>query len=219
MIAYCVSGLGADETIFEYLDLQCEKVCISWIPSRKWETMTEYATRLCEQIDASVPFVLIGVSFGGMLAIEMTKLVNPLATILITSVARRSELPIWIRWAAKTKVNRLLPTWLFSLHPIWLIWFFRIKSARGRKKMRSLSKTNDKALTRFAIDMIMTWQNDWLPVHMLRINAGCDWMLPSNKRESGVILANAGHFAVVENAEKVSEIVNDYLSKLNHEKP
>ena len=61
MIAYCISGLGADESIFDYLALDYPKVCIAWQPATEWDSMSAYADKLCLHIDTSIPFVLIGV--------------------------------------------------------------------------------------------------------------------------------------------------------------
>ena len=77
MKIYCISGLGADHTVFDRLDINGEKVCISWIPSFEWESLKDYARRLTAQVDTSEPFLLLGVSFGGMLAVEMNKFISP----------------------------------------------------------------------------------------------------------------------------------------------
>lgn len=215
MTVYCLTGLGADSSVFELLQINYPKVCIEWIPSYKWESMASYAWRLCAQIDASKPFVLLGVSFGGMLAVEMNKYIQPKQTILITSLARRGELPLWIRLIAKTKLNRILPSFLFGSNPKWLILFFGIKSERGKKLVTKIAKKSDRVLTQLSIDKVLTWDNEWLPENLLRIVAANDRLLPNSKGVEAFGIKGAGHFAIVENAEEISVQVDKILSEVN----
>ncbi|SDF62642.1 Thioesterase domain-containing protein [Pedobacter terrae] len=84
MNAYFISGLGADQRIFSRLKLS-EKISIihvEWINPNKNETLEVYAERLSRIIDTSKPFALVGVSFGGMIAVELAKLLKPLQLLL-----------------------------------------------------------------------------------------------------------------------------------------
>jgi len=48
---YCLSGLGANEKVFQFLDLSFAKpVFIQWLPPRQNETLRQYALRLKENI-------------------------------------------------------------------------------------------------------------------------------------------------------------------------
>ncbi|MDW3211759.1 MAG: alpha/beta hydrolase [Reichenbachiella sp.] len=215
MTVYCLTGLGADSSVFELLQINYPKVCIEWIPSYKWENMASYAWRLCAQIDTSKPFVLLGVSFGGMLAVEMNKYIQPKQTILVTSLARRSELSLWIRLIAKTKLNRILPSFLFGSNPKWLILFFGIKSERGKKLVTKIAKKSDRVLTQLSIDKVLTWDNEWLPENLVRIVAANDRLLPNPQKIEAYKIKNAGHFAIVENSEEISAQVDKILSEVN----
>lgn len=215
MTVYCLSGLGADATVFDLLDIEYPKVSIEWIPSHPWENMTSYAWRLCAQVDTSKPFILLGVSFGGMLAVEMNKYIKPEKTILVTSSARRSELPLWIRLAAKTSLNRIVPTFLFGSNPKWLIWYFGIKSEQGKKMVTAIAQKTDRYFTKLSIDKVLTWDNEWLPGNLVRIHATKDKLLPAPSQIQGMELNGAGHFAIVENAKEISETVDRILSESN----
>jgi pimeloyl-ACP methyl ester carboxylesterase len=70
---YFISGLCADKRAFSFLNLSfCEPVFINWIQPLKNESLSAYALRLKEQIRDDNP-IIVGVSFGGMLATEMAK--------------------------------------------------------------------------------------------------------------------------------------------------
>ena len=73
MKAYFISGIGADYRLFTHIRLPegFETCYVHWIPPEKDETLPVYARRLAEQIDTSEPFVLIGFSLGGIMAVEI----------------------------------------------------------------------------------------------------------------------------------------------------
>ena len=82
---YFFSGLGADERVFQYVDLSfCNPVFIKWNMPMKDECIENYALRLTEQIIEENP-ILVGVSFGGMIAVEVAKLIETEKVILISS--------------------------------------------------------------------------------------------------------------------------------------
>src|SRR4051794_35905388 len=90
---YCISGLGADERAFERLKIAgCSLHFVDRIPPLPNETLFSYAGRMSERITEISP-VVIGLSFGGMIAIEMAKQIPIEKLILISSVKTRNEIP------------------------------------------------------------------------------------------------------------------------------
>ncbi|WP_221394889.1 hypothetical protein [Dyadobacter sp. NIV53] len=82
---YIFSGLGADERVFQRLDFsESSAIFIKWIIPLNNETIEHYATRLLDQIHTTQP-VLIGLSFGGIMAVEVAKQIDTEKIILIAS--------------------------------------------------------------------------------------------------------------------------------------
>ena len=52
-----------------------------------------YARRVAPQIDSEENFTIVGVSFGGMLALELNKLLNPNLIVLISSAVGPQDNP------------------------------------------------------------------------------------------------------------------------------
>src|SRR6478735_6112289 len=80
---YFISGLAADERLFHNLQLP-ENIKIKylpWLEPEKAESMNSYCRRLAAPIDTNSGFVLVGLSFGGMAAIEMNKFLRPRKTV------------------------------------------------------------------------------------------------------------------------------------------
>ncbi len=60
------------------------------------ETLTSYAQRMASQF--AEPCFIGGVSFGGILAQEIARLIQPAGCIVIASIQKPSQLPPWLRF-------------------------------------------------------------------------------------------------------------------------
>lgn len=87
---YLVSGLGADERVFRYLHFSGAGVFhIQWIDPLKNELIEPYASRLSSQIMTSDNNSVIGVSFGGRIAVELSTMRAFSKVIIISSKNRQ----------------------------------------------------------------------------------------------------------------------------------
>src|SRR5688572_20594857 len=94
---YLLSGLGADKRVFDWLDFSGNNVThVIWLEPVSNESLEQYARRLLNQITATQP-VLVGVSFGGIMAIEIAKLIETKKIVLISSARTRSDLPFYYK--------------------------------------------------------------------------------------------------------------------------
>ena len=83
---YCISGLGADEKAFAKIKVPGYALQhLLWLTPEKDEALEAYAKRMAKQIPDANP-ILMGLSFGGMLCIEIAKLIPVEKVILISSI-------------------------------------------------------------------------------------------------------------------------------------
>src|SRR5512138_536855 len=96
---YCISGLGADERAFERLKINgCNLSHLHYITPFSNEDLSYYAKRMSAFVKDPNP-VILGLSFGGMIAVEMAKHMEFEKLILISSVKTYNEVPKWMRIA------------------------------------------------------------------------------------------------------------------------
>ena len=94
---YLFSGLGADERVFQKLDFSnLQTTFIEWIEPLKNEGVENYVKRIIPQIKHPNP-ILIGLSFGGLIAIEVAKEITTEKVILIASAKNNKEIPFYFR--------------------------------------------------------------------------------------------------------------------------
>lgn len=212
MKVYCISGLGANEHIYDGIKLDHEKVTIRWASTDYTESMHTYAQKLSQQINTSEPYALVGLSLGGMLAVEMNKFLNPVKTIIISSAACRKELPMWVRFVGVTRLHRLIPSWLY-LPPSWLVFLFSgAKSSERKKRIKKLINSLDARFIKQCVDKIVRWDNQDIPNRLVRIHGTKDMVLYPPKHQKCQMIANTGHLAIIEKSSEISRTINNILS-------
>ena len=73
-----IPGLGADARLFRpQREFFPRLETPPWIEWRRAEPLPAYAARLAATIDAAEPYHLGGASLGGMLALEMARVLDP----------------------------------------------------------------------------------------------------------------------------------------------
>lgn len=210
MTIYGIPGLGADERVFQYL--QMDIVPIQWLPPHKTELLSDYVQRLIAQVDQTKPFVLLGVSFGGMVAVEMNKFIKPEKTIIISSAATHKELPQLARVAGKTGIIDLLPAWMLKPPSFLANYFFGIKTAEGKALLRSILKSTDTHFMKWAIKQITHWQNEKIPAKLVRIHGKRDRLLKMHAGINYEEIRDGGHLMIVEQAHEISLCIQKQMS-------
>jgi len=212
---YCIPGLGINTLLFKNLDLPAFNIIpVNWESPRVKETLPHYAMRLAEQIDTSKPFVLLGVSFGGMCAMEIAKQIGPVKTILLSSSKVHTELPDLL------KILSLLPAHHVLSDSLYLNYTWLIKRRLGVTKameseFRSMLTLPPENYFARAIDMIIHWKNETIPANVIHIHGNADKVIPYQKKITYTHTIEKGsHLMVVDRAEEINRILNQELDRL-----
>ncbi|MEN0048275.1 MAG: alpha/beta hydrolase [Bacteroidota bacterium] len=208
MTIYGISGLGADERVFEYLDLACDFVPLRWIDPYRKESMIAYAKRFANNINQKEAFGILGVSFGGIVAVEMSKILHPKVTILISSAETKFELPKIYRLAGKLKIIPLIPTFLFD-PPRKLAHF--LFGTQQKKLLNAILDDTDLKFAKWAIHQLSNWRNEDNINNCLKISGKSDKLIPPFLDDRTVLIDKGEHFMIVDKAEEVSKIINQKL--------
>ena len=174
---YLFSGLGADEKFFQGLDFQhFTPIFIKWeVPDGK-ETIEEYATRLLDQITMPRP-ILIGLSFGGIMAVEVAKQIETEKVVLISSAKTKKEIPFYYRFAGSLGLHQQT---LIETEPAFLKW---------------------------AIDKVAHWANETLIPGIFHIHGARDRILPLRFVDCDQTIKNGGHLMVLNKSEELNKIL------------
>lgn len=212
MKLYCISGLGIDQTPFEFLEIkrEYELVYIKWIKAKKKEPLPDYALRLAEVIDDSEPFSLMGLSFGGMISIEIAKVKKPKHLILISSIPKPAQMPRLYKFGNMIKVYYWFPFEWVKNNVKLTNKLFGIKGKAHQRVMHNVMEKTDAQFLRWAIRAILTWKNTEEVPHK-SIRGTRDKILPLLKSDADYIIQDGSHFMVVVKSDQISRIINEIL--------
>lgn len=208
---YFISGLGADKRAFSLLDLGfCEPVFIEWIPPKKNETLPDYAHRLQVQIQEKEAIV-VGLSFGGMLATEMARANPNFKTIILSSNKTSTELPAYYRIGKYFPIYKWLPAFFYKKSGWVAQTFFGLKVEKQKHIFRQIMKDSNPAFTKWAIRAILHWKNKEVPTNLVHIHGTHDKLLPCRNVHADYEIADAGHITPMLKSEEVSILLRKII--------
>ena len=211
-IIYCISGLGADEGAFSRLKITgYQLVYLPWLLPEKKESIRDYALRMSVGIKEDNP-IIMGLSFGGMMAIEIAKLLPVAKIILISSIKTTDELPNWMKRIASLNLNKIFPMRPRKiLEPVQNRFLGITNNSEEIIMVRNYRKNAPIIYTTWAINEVVNWRNDFMHPSIFHIHGDNDKMFPIKNLLPSYIVKGGGHFMIMNKAEEVSAYVNSIL--------
>jgi hypothetical protein len=207
--------MGVDGRLFKNLKLKdCNIIHVKWLSPLKNESLPGYAMRLSAQIDTDKPFVLIGVSFGGMCCVEIAKRLKPLKTFVISSCKISKELPWKITLWKNLAVYRYLSDARYITGAMLVRKQFGVQGKEQKQKFLEMLKAAPDNYFSGAVHCIMSWKNETVPESVVHLHGTADQILPHKKIECDYKIEGGDHFMIVNKAKEINEIINTELNNL-----
>ena len=209
---YFISGIGGDSRLFKHVQLPegYDTRYVEWISPEKGETLPDYAFRLTEQIDTWQPFILVGMSLGGIMAVEIAKRYAPVATILIGSIPVSSQLPGYYAVAGKLRLPDLLPASFFKRAATLKRLLTREKDA-DKAMIREVIRDGDPWFIKWGLKAVLEWRNEEIPQPFWHIHGTRDEVFPIWFTRPSHIISKGGHMLVINHAAEVNRILGEIL--------
>ncbi len=175
---YLFSGLGADERVFQKLYFSKYQVTfVKWVEPIKNEPIEAYAKRISFQIKHPNP-ILIGLSFGGMIAVEVAKVISTEKVILIASAKNRKEIPFYFRLLGRMRIDSLIPASILKKSNFLSNWFFGIESNTDKLLLKQILLDTNPIFLKWAIAKIIRWKNEVAIKNIIHVHGTADRLLP-----------------------------------------
>lgn len=211
---YFVPGLAASSKIFEYLNLpkeQFEIHYLEWlVPESKNESIEHYAKRMCKSITHDNP-ILIGVSFGGVVVQEMSKLIQTKKIIIISSVKSNQELPKRMKLAKTTKAYKIFPTKAVSnLENLEKYAFGETIKKRVDLYKKYLSMRDNDYLP-WAIHNLLNWQQEKPMPNIIHIHGNNDGVFPIKHVKNCRVIEGGTHIMILNKSKRISKLLIEVI--------
>ena len=211
---YFVPGLAADKEIFENISLPENLYTlhiVSWLIPSKKETIAQYAKRMAAFVTEKNA-VLVGVSFGGVVAQEMSSFLKLKKLIIISSIKTKFELPTIFKIAKKIKFYKLIPTRLFLTSKNYSRFVLGPISRKRLKLYQDYLHIRDKRYLDWAIKNMLCWKQDIPLPGVYHIHGDNDLVFPIKNINNVITVQGGSHIMLFTKGPQVSRKIVDIIS-------
>ena len=143
------------------------------------------------------------------MAVEIAKRLDPICTIIVSSIPVKAHLPGYFRLAGKLGLGKLVsPSFLKAAtkakHALTL------QSAANKRLMYDIIRAGDDRFIRWAITAVLEWENKEVPQRFYHIHGTRDEIFPISLTTPTHIVEKGDHNFVVSRP----EILNQMLKKI-----
>lgn len=210
---YLISGMGADERLFYKLRFPENYIVhhLPWLtPVSASETIEAYAARFVAQIEHPDP-ILLGVSFGGIMSVEIAKQIPVKKVVLVSSIKHSGEKPAYMRWVRKLRLNNLPDQLIFQPRYPVVKYYNNIETEEDAQLLKSFMSKQHNDYMRWAINVIIRWNSDFTPASLYHIHGTNDRPFPFKYVQPTHTIKGGGHFMVLNRHEQVNAILQEIL--------
>lgn len=196
---YFMPGMAASSKIFEYIELPVNQFKIhylEWVLPIENESLSNYAFRMTKHIEHENS-VIVGVSFGGVLVQEMSKLVHFKKVIIISSVKSVNELPKKMQIAKVTKAYKLLPTQFVSNFENLAKYLLGDNIPKRIELYKKYLSVSDVVYLDWAIENMVCWNQETPIQNIIHIHGDNDNVFPIKYIEGCIVIKNGTHIMIL----------------------
>ena len=211
---YFVPGLAAGKEIFENINLPESTYTlhvISWLMPSKKETIAQYAKRMAVFVTEKNA-VLVGVSFGGLVAQEMSVFLELKKLIIISSIKTKFELSLKLKLTRALKLYKLIPTRLFLTSKTYTSFALGPISEKRFKMYQDYLHVRDKRYLDWAIKNMVCWKREKVLSGVYHIHGDKDPVFPIANIKNTITIAGGSHIMVLTRGSVVSQKIVDIIN-------
>lgn len=212
---YFIPGMAAGPEIFENIRFPEERYqteILEWMIPLKDETLKEYAKRMADRITHPNP-ILIGVSFGGIVAQEMNEFLDIKKLIIISSVKTRHELPKRMKVAGAARLYKLIPTSLVLSREDLTTFSVGLRSKKRLRLYQRYLHVRDKNYLDWSIKQIVTWHRKKSVPGLIHIQGDKDPVFPIKYIEDSIVISGGTHVMIINRGREITRLLLDIFEK------
>ncbi len=212
---YLFPGLGADARLFDNSHIEgVEKHVIQYVPPEKDETIQAYCQRLKVQIGHAKPLFL-GVSLGGLLAIELAEMLEVEQLFIISSIKSAQEKPLDLRIFKKLPVYRWISADIVKQMAGIASKYFGMHDDQSFQLFKTmLLDTNDDFLT-WGMEQVVQWDRPEPPANIVHIQGEYDAIFPPKYlKEPFYLIKGGAHFMAFDKGQEISNLIEKVIQDL-----
>ncbi len=203
---YLFPGQGADFRQFRDIRFpeNYDTVHISYPVPDKHESMEAYARRFIPIIDQEQPYILLGVSLGGMICTELADTLLPKGIILVSSAKSFMELPGRYTFMRKFHLNRIIPKRIIKGGSRILQGMVEPDRRYDPETFKSMLRRKDPLYLKRTVDMIVNWNRIQYDPDIIHIHGNSDHTIPLKNVKYDYLIQDGSHMMILSRADEIS---------------
>ena len=210
------SGMGADASVFVSQALAFPNLIVhEWPTPFDGADLTSYCARLADSLNPNQRCIVGGASFGGVVALEMTRHLDVYGCILIGSVRGPHQLPKRIRL-----LRPFSPA--LAITPITMLQKSAASSViaarnAGAKHLAGIARQfsdADADVLRWSAREILSWDSNYDDVEIRHIHGARDHVFPISCVEPDEVVSEGGHVISMTHGPQVNEFLHKHISQI-----
>ena len=216
---YLIAGMGLSENCFlllrPLLKWQGEIIFLPHIlPNSPTETLTEYTQRLRATLPdtwAEKPS-FIGMSLGGMITVELSKLIDYKQLFLISTLKKASEIPLYFKVLRKIPAQKLFSATFSQKYGRKLANWFSNFDKKHLDTVFDMIEQSDKRHLQWGRNAAINWQPPTQkPEFSFAIHGDKDHIFPARNITADYWVKNGTHNLILERAEEIAAVINQHF--------
>ncbi len=207
---YLLPGMAAEYPVFSRLaPMLPNAMLVNYIEPEHNESLASYASRLASRFQ-SISYI-VGVSFGGMLAVEISRIVRPKGCVLISSVFGPDQFPPWLRAGGFLGGKNCLRILNFAGGTAALVPS-SIRTA-STYRISKFSETNN-SWQRWATSAVLDWKPNSEPINwpLLHIHGDADSTFPIRYVNPDIVVRGGRHALPVSHPTDVADAITKFTN-------
>ena len=210
---FFIPGLGANELVFDNIEnLPLEKVNVKWLENEGDESINSYALKLIKTYKINENHTVAGLSFGGILAQEIARILELDKVVLISSLRDIQDLRSVYRFGLKTGLYRLAPNFRIPVIDEIIAYNLNSNNQKSKPILKKMLEQTDYGLLKWSLQKIADLpkrpKDNFTVYNIIGDN---DKILKPWQNEHTTIIDGGSHFMVYEKAEEVTLALIDIL--------
>jgi len=159
----------------------------------------------------SEPFSLLGVSMGGILAIELNKILKPEKVILVSSIKNKGERPMSSKIAKALSLYPLISGYAFKMIAYFTVTFFGLMQKDHSDLFKTMLRESDSSFMRWALIKVITWDSTETFDNVVHIHGDKDLVFPMKNFDNIIKVRGGNHFMIANRYAEVNAHIQEAL--------
>ncbi|MGN6397143.1 MAG: alpha/beta fold hydrolase [Mucilaginibacter sp.] len=212
--AYLIPGLGADSRAYSNIVIEDHEVIkLDWIEPDETDTLKTYAQKLILHYDMSPLSIVIGNSLGGMLAMEMSKILPLKKTILISSIKTIDEAPGYFSFFKYTGIYKLVPGKLLTKFGFLIRYIFGKMKKEQEELFIDMLQRSSPTFIKWAMRAVLYFDNKIVLPDTYTITGDKDRVFNYKRIKNAIVIPGGTHLMIFDRADEINAILKNILAE------